>query len=52
METAFNTQLPCISWDISLALEFRAISSLILRGLEFDIPVYSKYTGPKHQGFE
>ena len=43
-----------IAWKLSLsrALEFKVISALILRGLEFDIPVYSNYTGRKHQGFE
>ena len=36
---------------IRLALEFAAIGSLIRKELEFDIPVYSNYAVPKHQGF-
>ena len=39
-------------WDISLALAFRTITTLILRGLQLDIPVYSNYAGRKHQHFE
>ena len=45
IETAFKTQL---QWDISLALELRAVSPLLLRELEFGIP---NYAGAKHQGF-
>ena len=39
-------------WDMSLSLEFRAMNPLILRGLEFDILLYSNFAGPKYQGFE
>ena len=37
---AFTHSITAFHWDISLALEFSTTSPLIIRGLEYEIPVY------------